>query len=120
MRGEATRGRLLGLGSATRSASKFALVKTGLPCRVLLRLAQRVVANDEQLDLAAMKQRKASSGVQTIGSPRTSKLVLTSAGQPVLRLKLSMSAHPERVGYALRPVISLSDWEVWLSRAALE
>ena len=34
-----------------------------------------------------MKQRKASSGVQTIGSPRTLKLVLTRHGQPVLALK---------------------------------
>ena len=34
-----------------------------------------------------MKQRNASSGVQTIGSPRTLKLVLTSTGQPVSSLK---------------------------------
>ena len=39
-----------------------------------------------------MKQRKASSGVQTMGSPRTLKLVLTSTGQPVLALKLESSA----------------------------
>jgi hypothetical protein len=31
----------------------------------------------------ARKQRKLSSGVQTIGSPRTLKEVLTSRGQPV-------------------------------------
>src|SRR5215831_17853035 len=31
-----------------------------------------------------MKQRNASSGVHTIGSPRTLKLVLTSTGCPVL------------------------------------
>ena len=30
-----------------------------------------------------MKQRQASSGVQTMGSPRTLKLVFTNAGQPV-------------------------------------
>ena len=36
-----------------------------------------------------MKQRNASSGVQTIGSPRTLKLVFTSIGQPVLLLKAS-------------------------------
>ena len=30
-----------------------------------------------------MKHRKASSGVQTIGSPRTLKLVFTSTGHPV-------------------------------------
>jgi hypothetical protein len=30
-----------------------------------------------------MKQRKASSGVHTIGSLRTLKLVLTSTGHPV-------------------------------------
>jgi hypothetical protein len=34
-----------------------------------------------------MKQRNASSGVQTIGSPRTLKLVLTSTGHPVSRLE---------------------------------
>jgi hypothetical protein len=34
-----------------------------------------------------MKQRKASSGVQTIGSPRTLKLVLIRIGQPVRALK---------------------------------
>ena len=31
-----------------------------------------------------MKHRNASSGLHTIGSPRTLKLVLTSTGQPVL------------------------------------
>ena len=30
-----------------------------------------------------MKQRQASAGVPTIGSPRTLKLVLMSTGQPV-------------------------------------
>ena len=39
-----------------------------------------------------MKQRKASSGVQTIGSPRTLKLVLTMTGQPVSALKRLISA----------------------------
>ena len=39
-----------------------------------------------------MKQRKASSGVQTIGSPRTLKLVLTITGQPVSALKRLISA----------------------------
>ena len=39
-----------------------------------------------------MRQRKASSGVQAIGSPRTLKLVLTSTGQPVLALKAEISA----------------------------
>ena len=38
-----------------------------------------------------MKQRKASSGVQTIGSPRTLKEVLTSIGQPVRALKAEIS-----------------------------
>src|SRR5947207_1553744 len=33
-----------------------------------------------------MKQRKASSGLLTIGSPRTLKLVLTMTGQPVFCL----------------------------------
>ncbi len=39
-----------------------------------------------------MKQRNASSGVHTIGSPRTLKLVLTSTGQPVRCLNASSSA----------------------------
>jgi hypothetical protein len=39
-----------------------------------------------------MKQRKASSGVHTIGSPRTLKLVFTSTGQPVTLLKALSSA----------------------------
>ena len=37
----------------------------------------------------ARKQRYASSGVQTIGSPRTLKLVFTSTGQPVRRSNAS-------------------------------
>ena len=39
-----------------------------------------------------MKQRNASSGVHTIGSPRTLKLVLTTPEQPVRRLNASISA----------------------------
>jgi hypothetical protein len=39
-----------------------------------------------------MKQRKASSGVHTMGSPRTLKLVLTSTEQPVFALKAASSA----------------------------
>ena len=39
-----------------------------------------------------MKQRKASAGVQTMGSPRTLKLVFTTTGHPVLALKASSSA----------------------------
>jgi hypothetical protein len=39
-----------------------------------------------------MKHRKASSGVQTMGSPRTLKLVLTTTGQPVRRLNLEISS----------------------------
>jgi hypothetical protein len=39
-----------------------------------------------------MKQRNASSGVQTIGSLRTLKLVLTRIGQPVTSLKRSSRA----------------------------
>src|SRR5437773_11783757 len=35
-----------------------------------------------------MKQRNASSGVHTIGSPRTLKLVLTITGQPVRNIQL--------------------------------
>jgi len=37
-----------------------------------------------------MKQRKASSRLQTIGSPRTLNDVLTITGQPVRRSKASM------------------------------
>jgi hypothetical protein len=39
-----------------------------------------------------MKQRKASSGVPTMGSPRTLKLVFTTTGQPVCSLNLEISA----------------------------
>ena len=39
-----------------------------------------------------MKQRHASSGVATIGSPRTLKLVFTSIGQPVSSWKREISA----------------------------
>ena len=42
--------------------------------------------------LVPMKQRKASSGVPTIGSPRTLKLVLTITGQPVRALNRSSNA----------------------------
>jgi hypothetical protein len=37
--------------------------------RILLALPQHAVADHEHVELVAMKQRKASSGVQTIGSP---------------------------------------------------
>ena len=39
----------------------------------------------------AMKQRYASSGVHTIGSPRMLKLVLTITGQPVSAWKRFIS-----------------------------
>jgi hypothetical protein len=39
-----------------------------------------------------IKHRKASSGVQTIGSPRMLKLVLTITGQPVLALNAEIKA----------------------------
>jgi len=45
-----------------------------------------------------MKQRKASYGVQTIGFPRTFKLVLTITGQQVLEKQLL--AQPHRNGHA--------------------
>ena len=48
-----------------------------------------------------MKQRNASSGVQTIGSPRTLKLVLTSTGQPVSALKRAEQLVEQRVGFAM-------------------
>ena len=48
-----------------------------------------------------MKQRNASSGVHTIGSPRTLKLVLTSTGQPVLRLERLEQRVEARIGLAL-------------------
>jgi hypothetical protein len=38
-----------------------------------------------------MKHRNASSGVHTMGSPRTLKLVFTSTGQPVRRLNVKRS-----------------------------
>src|ERR1700752_4828944 len=37
--------------------------------RILLALLQHAIAGHEHVELVAMKQRKASSGVQTIGSP---------------------------------------------------
>ena len=39
-----------------------------------------------------MKQRKASAGVQTMGSPRTLKLVFTMTGQSVVALNALSSA----------------------------
>ena len=39
-----------------------------------------------------MKQRKASVGVQTIGSPRTLNEVFTRTGQPVSSPKRAISA----------------------------
>ena len=61
-----------------------------------------------------MKQRKASSGVQTIGSPRTLKLVLTRTGQPVFALKREISCVEARVGVGVhglhaRGVIDMRD-----------
>ena len=56
-----------------------------------------------------MKQRYASSGVQTIGSPRTLNDVLTMTGQPVARftaaaraagIEARVTAHSGRVGLA--------------------
>src|SRR5579871_3532704 len=48
-----------------------------------------------------IKQRNASSGVHTIGSPRTLKLVLTKTGQPVKALK-----RPHQLSYKLQKVNS--------------
>ena len=48
-----------------------------------------------------MKQRKASSGVHTIGSPRTLKLVLTTTGQPVSCLEAPDQRVVARVGLAV-------------------
>ena len=48
-----------------------------------------------------MKQRKASSGVHTIGSPRTLKLVLTSTGQPVRSLNAREQRVIARIGLAV-------------------
>ncbi len=50
-----------------------------------------------------MKQRKASSGVQTIGSPRTLKLVFTRTGQPVRSLKALKQRVVARVRLACAP-----------------
>lgn len=51
-----------------------------------------------------MKHRKASSGVQTIGSPRTLKLVLTRTGQPVRSMNVESRAW--NLGF-------VSLWTVW-------
>jgi hypothetical protein len=58
--------------------------------RILLALAQHAILDDQELYVMLMKQRNASSGVQTIGSPRTLKLVLTSTAQPILALNLEI------------------------------
>ena len=48
-----------------------------------------------------MKQRNASSGVLTMGSPRTLKEVLISTGQPVIAKKRSSERVVDRVGLAV-------------------
>jgi hypothetical protein len=48
-----------------------------------------------------MKQRKASSGVQTLGSPRRLKLVLTSTGHPVSSFELRQQPMKHRIGVGI-------------------
>ena len=59
---------------------------------ILTFFPQKAVANYRTSISVPVKQRKASSGVQTIGSPRTLKLVLTSTEQPVFASKAANSA----------------------------
>jgi len=54
-----------------------------LQCRILILLAHEAVPIASTSMSVPMKQRKASSGVHTMGSPRTLKLVFTSTGHPV-------------------------------------
>jgi hypothetical protein len=51
-----------------------------------------MVTEPRELGAGDTKQRNASSGVHTIGSPRTLKLVLTSTGQPFRALKREIKA----------------------------
>jgi hypothetical protein len=59
---------------------------------VLFLLAEETIADDENIDLRAHEAGKASSGLCTMGSPRTLKLVLTTTGQPVAALNRDNSA----------------------------
>ncbi len=54
--------------------------------------AQDYVANNEQFGLSAQKAAKGVFEVQTMGSPRTLKLVFTTIGQLVSFLNFVISA----------------------------
>ena len=75
------------LGAIARNSEpsiRFELVLVVLlQGRVLLILDEIAVAGRQYSISEPMKQRKASSGVHTIGPLRTLKLVLTRTGHPV-------------------------------------
>jgi hypothetical protein len=60
--------------------------------RILLGLARIQFSMISSSMSLPMKQRNASSGVQTIGSLRTLKLVFTKIGKPVLALNREINA----------------------------
>jgi hypothetical protein len=60
--------------------------------RILVFLPGNAITGNQQFDVLPIKHRNASSGVQTIGSLRTLKLVLTRTGQPVRALKAESNA----------------------------
>ena len=73
--------------------------------RVLVLLRRKQLPTASASISVPMKQRNASSGVHTIGSPRTLKLVFTSTGQPVSSLNALNQRVVARVGLA---------WTVWM------
>jgi hypothetical protein len=54
---------------------------------ILVRFMQNTIACYQQVEIAAHEAAERVLSVQTIGSPRTLKLVLTNTGQPVISLK---------------------------------
>ena len=66
-----------------------------------------------------MKQRHASAGVHTMGSPSTLKLVLTSTGQPVRALNASSRAWKR--GLVSRcTVCTRAEWSTWVTAGISE
>ena len=77
---------------AIRSVEFEHVLVIELQGRRLVFLARKQLPTTSTSMSLPMKQRKASSGVHTIGSPRTLKLVLTSTGHPVAALNAVSSA----------------------------
>ena len=68
--------------SLEREGAGAAATQTG----VLVLFSQETVSDCQRFDPGSQKAAKHVFGVQTIGSPRTLKLVLTSTGHPVRSL----------------------------------